>query len=69
MPNDADKLQPPAPRLMTYKEVAAVLRCTGKTIYNLVRRGDLPAVRFGHSVRIAADDLAAFVERSKGVPQ
>jgi len=56
------------PHLLTYREAADVLRVNSKTVYNLVKRGDLAAARIGHSVRIDADDLAAFVQRSKTAP-
>lgn len=52
--------------LLTYGEVAKILRVTPKTVYNLVRRGELKATRFGHNVRICAEDLAEFIARSKG---
>lgn len=55
------------PRLLTYRQAAEILGVVDRTIYNLVRRGELPAVRFGGNVRIAPADLQAFIEKSKGV--
>jgi len=55
-----------APRLLTYRQAAAILGVVDRTIYNLVRRGELPAVRFGGNVRIDPRDLEAFIEKAKG---
>ncbi len=38
--------------LLTVREVAARLRLGKSTVYLLIQRGDLPAVRFGSSVRV-----------------
>ena len=54
--------------LLTYDQAGKLLGVTGRTVWTLVHRGDLPAVRFGHSVRIDPADLRAFIERSKQGP-
>lgn len=36
--------------VMTVDEVAALCRCSPKTIYNMVERGELPCVRVGRGV-------------------
>ncbi len=51
--------------LLTYDQAAKLLGVTGRTVWTLVHRSDLPAVRFGHSVRIDPADLRAFIERAK----
>ncbi len=51
--------------LLTYDQAGKLLGVTGRTVWTLVHRGDLLAVRFGHSVRIDPADLRAFIERSK----
>lgn len=51
--------------LLTYRAAAKVLGVTERTIWTLVDRHDLPAVRFGRSVRIDPADLRSFIERSK----
>ena len=51
--------------LLTYDHVGKLLGVTGRTVWTLVDRGDLPAVRFGHSVRIDPADLQTFIERAK----
>ena len=38
--------------LLTVREVAERLRLGKSTVYLLIHRGDLPAVRFGSSVRV-----------------
>lgn len=54
-------------RLLTYQEAGELLGVTERTIWTLVDRGDLPAVRFGRSVRIDPVDLRTFIDRCKGV--
>ncbi len=55
-------------RLLSYEQAGKLLGVTGRTVWTLVDRGDLPAVRFGHSVRIDPADLRAFIDRSKQGP-
>lgn len=50
--------------LLTYREAAKILGVSDRTIWSLVDRGELTAVRFG-SVRIDPADLRAFIDRSK----
>lgn len=54
------------PRLLTYRQAAEILGVVDRTISTMVRRGELPAVRFGGSVRIDPRDLATFIEKAKG---
>lgn len=42
-------------------EAATLLHVVPKTIYRLVDRGELPAVRVGRSVRIMRSDLIAYL--------
>lgn len=54
------------PRLLTYLQAAKVLNCSDRSVWALVRGGQLRAVRFGgRTVRIDAHDLEAFIERAK----
>jgi excisionase family DNA binding protein len=55
--------------LLTYRQAAEVLGVTDRTVWKLVDQGDLPAVRFGRSVRIDPADLRAFVESAKRTEQ
>jgi len=58
----------PVEKLMTYREAARVLNVTHRTLWSLVDRGELPAVRFGRSVRIDPADLRAFIDAAKTTP-
>jgi excisionase family DNA binding protein len=51
--------------LLKYREAAKVLGVTERTVWAMVDRGTLPAVRFGRSVRIDPADLRAFIEETK----
>jgi len=55
----------PVAPLLTYMQAAKVLGVTERTIWALVNRGSLLAVRFGRSVRIDPVDLRAFIDRAK----
>jgi excisionase family DNA binding protein len=48
-------------RLLTANEVADQLRVSTMTIYRLIRRGELPAVRVGRNYRVRADELDAYL--------
>lgn len=45
----------------TAKEVAQILRLNLLTVYEYIRNGSLPTVRFGRSYRIADKDLEQFI--------
>lgn len=58
----------PRPRLqafLTTDEVLGYLNTTPRTIYRLIRSGELPAVRVGGQWRFRRDALDAWVERQK----
>jgi excisionase family DNA binding protein len=48
-------------RLLTAQEVADQLRVSTMTIYRLIRRGELPAVRVGRNYRVLAGELDAYL--------
>jgi len=50
-------------QLLTAAEVADHLRVSTMTVYRLVRRGELPAVRVGRNYRVRAADLAAYLDQ------
>lgn len=52
-------------RLLTYREAGKLLAVTERTVFTLVADGELPAVRFGRSVRIDPADLRAYIDRCK----
>jgi excisionase family DNA binding protein len=41
-----------APRLLTVKEAAAILKVSTATVYSMVERGELEHVRVSNSIRI-----------------
>lgn len=56
------------PRLLTPREVAARLRVGRMTVYRLINRGELPAVRLGtHQgpLRVDAAELREWLERRR----
>jgi excisionase family DNA binding protein len=53
--------------LLTVRQAAEALSICEKSLWNLTKRGDLPAVRIGKSVRYTLEDLQSFIGRSKVV--
>lgn len=55
-------------RLLTVKECARVLCYSPRSVYRLVERGELPAVRIGSgpkaAIRVLPEDLAAVTRPS-----
>lgn len=49
-------------RLLTAAEVADELRVSTMTIYRLIRRGELPAVRIGRNYRVRATALQDYLD-------
>ena len=49
-------------RLLTVAEVADELRVSNMTVYRLIKRGDLAAIRVGKNYRIRQVDLEAYLE-------
>jgi len=47
-------------RVYTTQEVAELLKVTVRTVQDWIKRGKLPATRYGRVLRIRADDLARF---------
>jgi len=56
------------PRLLKICQVAEALAISRTSAYRLAASGQLPTVRFGGTVRVLPDDLAAFItaNRSNG---
>jgi excisionase family DNA binding protein len=48
-------------RLLTAAEVSDLLRVSTMTVYRLIRRGELPAVRVGRNYRVRASELDAYL--------
>lgn len=54
--------------LLTVPEAAKLLSLSRSTVYELMKRGDLPAVKIGGARRIPADSLDAFRSSLKNGP-
>ena len=50
---------------LTTEEVLNYLKTTPRTIYRLIRSGELPAVRIGRQWRFRRADLDQWVERQR----
>ena len=50
----------------TVEEVAKILRISRFTVYELIKRGELPAYRAGRKMRIDGVDLASYKKKTKG---
>ncbi len=53
--------------LLTPAEVAERLKVSKPRVYQMVKEGDIPAVRFGKSVRVRPEDLDRFINEKAGV--
>jgi excisionase family DNA binding protein len=50
---------------LTTEEVLAYLNVTPRTIYRLIRTGELTAIRIGRQWRFRQSDLEAFLDRQR----
>ncbi|MGQ7884761.1 substrate-binding domain-containing protein [Paenibacillus sp. WC2504] len=50
----------------TTEEIAKLLKISKLTVYDLIKKGDLPAYRVGKQMRVDASDLEAYKTRAKG---
>lgn len=50
---------------LTTEEVLAYLKVTPRTIYRLIRMGELPAVRIGRQWRFRRGDLDNWLDRQR----
>jgi excisionase family DNA binding protein len=50
--------------LLTLKEVAKHLRVVPLTVYRLIYRGDLTAIKVGNGWRVRREDLEDYLSRS-----
>jgi excisionase family DNA binding protein len=49
-------------RLLTVAEVASVMRVSRMTVYRLIRRAQLKAIRVGRNYRVRSTDLDEYLE-------
>jgi excisionase family DNA binding protein len=59
---------PESDRLLTTREVARLLNISRSLTYELVVRGELPAVHVGGVLRFLPQDIDAFIHRSSAPP-
>ncbi|UCE02545.1 MAG: helix-turn-helix domain-containing protein [Candidatus Latescibacterota bacterium] len=52
-------------RLLTVSEVAQFLGVHAKTVYVWARRGLLPCIRLGRSIRFVPDDILRWISARK----
>ena len=53
------------PMLLTVRQAAKVLSISERTLFTLTQDGQIPAVRFGRSVRYDPADLRRWIEAAK----
>ncbi|PWV98654.1 putative molybdopterin biosynthesis protein [Paenibacillus cellulosilyticus] len=51
----------------TAEEIARLLKISKLTVYDLIKKGDLPSYRVGKQMRVDATDLEAYKQRSKNI--
>ena len=52
-----------ATRLLTVNEVAVVLRVSPATVYRMLGRADIAAIRIGGQIRITEPEVERFLKR------
>jgi excisionase family DNA binding protein len=52
-------------RLLTGKDVAHLLKISSSQAYKIMRRGELPAVHIGRSIRVKPEDLEEFITQNR----
>ncbi|CAH1219156.1 hypothetical protein PAECIP111893_04505 [Paenibacillus plantiphilus] len=52
----------------TTEELAKLLKISKLTVYDLIKKGELPSYRVGKQMRVDSADLEAYKQRAKGVP-
>lgn len=50
----------------TTEEIAKLLKISKLTVYDLIKKGELPSYRVGKQMRVEAADLEAYKQRNKG---
>ncbi|MDI6450524.1 helix-turn-helix domain-containing protein [Anaerobaca lacustris] len=52
------------PILLNTRQTARLLNISERTVFALVKNGDIPFVKIGRCLRFSMSDLEAFVERA-----
>ena len=55
------------PSFLTTEEVLGYLKVNPRTIYRLIRSGELPAVRIGRQWRFRRSDLSDWIDRQRSM--
>lgn len=55
-------------QLLTPEEVASILKLGKSTVYQMVKRGEIPHILINHSVRIPANALKKWIEERISLP-
>ena len=64
-PEVGQSLTRDAKRLLTAKEAAKILVISASKMYSMIQAREIPAVRFGRSVRIREEDLDELIIRQR----
>lgn len=59
-------LNPGPPKYMKVPEIAALLHLSRMTVYRMIHREELPAVRFGKTFRVEEAAVLEYVARASG---
>jgi excisionase family DNA binding protein len=59
--------QPTFSKLLVIEHVGEILGVSTRTVRRLIARRELVACRLGRSVRVHPDDLAAYIDRRRGL--
>ncbi|AZN39249.1 helix-turn-helix transcriptional regulator [Paenibacillus albus] len=51
----------------TTEEIARLLKISKLTVYDLIKKGELPSYRVGKQIRVDASDIEAYKQRAKGI--
>jgi excisionase family DNA binding protein len=63
----SDERREPVSRLLLIDQVAEGLGVSTRTVRRLIAKGELVACRLGRLVRVHPDDLAAYIDRQRGL--
>ena len=53
-------------KLLTIAQVATTVGVTTRTVWNWIKKGRLPVVRLGRTVRIKEEDFRRFIDEATG---
>ncbi|SEO33652.1 helix-turn-helix transcriptional regulator [Paenibacillus sp. OV219] len=51
----------------TTEEIAKLLKISKLTVYDLIKKGELPSYRVGKQIRVDASDIEAYKQRARGI--